>query len=75
MRKIKRGYKSSIYGTARGARLFPALWHFAEGLFYFYKLFYRKRRILEINVVSINKKKLFILFQLFWFFYINILVN
>jgi len=26
---------------------FQALWHFAEGLFCFYKLFFRKRRILD----------------------------
>jgi len=34
-----------------GASQFPALWHFAEGLFYFYKLFFRKRRIFENCVV------------------------
>jgi len=29
----------------RGSQDIPALWHFAEGLFY--KIFYRKRRIFK----------------------------
>jgi len=31
----------------RGSLLIPALWPFAEGLFYIYKLFYEKRRIFK----------------------------
>jgi hypothetical protein len=34
--------KSSIYGTARGARQSPALWPFVEGLFLFGKEEFKK---------------------------------
>jgi hypothetical protein len=34
--------------TNRGSQDFPALWPFAEGLFYF-KIFYEKRRIFNIK--------------------------
>jgi hypothetical protein len=34
VRKMKCRCKSSIYGTVWGAKTFPALWPFAEGLSY-----------------------------------------
>jgi hypothetical protein len=37
MWKMKSRNKSSIYVTVWGAKTFPALWHFAEGLFYLKK--------------------------------------
>jgi hypothetical protein len=32
----------------RGSQKLPALWHFAEGLFYFYKYFFKKEGFLKI---------------------------
>jgi hypothetical protein len=50
--------KSSIYGTARGARQSPALWPFAEGLFSL-----DKKRIFEKYIVLSNGKEFTIIIE------------
>ena len=52
-------YKSCETRPVWGARTFPALWHFAEELLFFFELFSRKRRISKTNVVYILKQILY----------------
>jgi hypothetical protein len=46
--QFRYSYKKFENRSVGGARQFPALWHFAEGLLFFLNYFYKKEGFLKV---------------------------